>query len=599
MVRTNVIKVDKMQKPSLRSVIFSACFVALLQGCGGGSGGAASSAASTSVSGVAAVGAPISSGSIKLIGANGATATATVSEAGAYTIDTNGLTRPILVRVDGVAGGETAVHYSVITEAGGTINANPVTTAIVTLAMGDDPGTVFEAANTTKIALLTDTAVGNASAVLYTTLNASRAAAGMSTSSDVNFLNATFVANKSGLDRVLDLVKLRIEPGNTISIVNKTNDAVVTVTQPTSVGGTPAASGSIGVIQSIDTSGIDTLGQSFQTQLANVATSFGQNTTAVQALFDANFKHGGQDTTGIIPYIGSESGLNGATILPSKIRNCTGSSGSFVCDAIFTIKYSDNSLESIGFPVKQQNDNTWKFYGNQAPTDASVNPVTWRTKNGTSAPTTVAGFNVSVQPLNNAYTANGTAISSAKVYFGSTVSGTAVATIYAPQSGTSCSGTNYMVINTNSNCGNFISLTDAQINTLRGEARPQVTIEFLDSSNAQVATYSTYLEAVPLKPSEVTDDRFATFTDASWSAFDASVSASDSATFTLAVSKSASVALEDLVGVYPATGNLDAIPFDTVRANTSFSVKRTANRVGLIAVTKDSAGRVFWYQRNR
>jgi hypothetical protein len=411
----NVVKEDKMHKPSLRSVIFSACLVALLQGCGGGSGGSASSSASTSVSGVAAVGAPISAGTIKLIGANGATANATVSEAGAYSIDTNGLTRPILVRVDGVAGGETAVHYSVITESGGTINANPVTTAIVTLAMGDDPGTVFEAANTTKIALLTDRAVGNASAVLYTTLNASRAAAGMSTSSDVNFLNATFVANKSGLDRVLDLVKLRIEPGNTISIVNKTNDAVVTVAQPTSVGGTPAASGSIGVIQSIDTSGIDTLGQAFQTQLANVATSFGQNTTAVQALFDANFKHGGQDTTGIIPYIGSETGLNGATILPSKIRNCTGSSGSFVCDAIFTIKYSDNSLESIGFPVKQQNDNTWKFYGNQAPTDASVNSVTWRTKNGTSAPTTVAGFNVSVQPLNNAYTANGTAISSAKV----------------------------------------------------------------------------------------------------------------------------------------------------------------------------------------
>lgn len=338
----NVIKVDKMQKPSLRSVIFSACLVALLQGCGGGSG-SASSAASTSVSGVAAVGSPISSGTIKLIGANGVTATGSIAESGAYSVDTNGLTMPILVRVDGVSGGETAVQYSVINEAGGTINANPVTTAIVTLAMGEDPGTVFEAADTSKIRLLTITATGNATAVLYTTLNASRAAAGMSTSTDVNFLNAPFVANKSGLDRVLDLVKLRVEPGNTISIVNKTNDAVVTVAQPTSVGGTPSASGSIGVIQSIDTSGIDTLGQSFQTQLANVATSFGQNTSAAQALFDSNFKHGGENAAGVITYLGTESGLSGASILPSKIRNCTGSAGSYVCDAVFTIKYADNS----------------------------------------------------------------------------------------------------------------------------------------------------------------------------------------------------------------------------------------------------------------
>lgn len=89
------------------------------------------------------------------------------------------------------------------------------------------------------------------------------------------------------------------------------------------------------------------------------------------------------------------------------VGHCMQCSGSYVCDGVFTIKYSDNSLESIGFPVKQQNDNTWKFYGDQSPMDASVNPVTWRTKDGSSQPTTVAGFNVSVRPVNNAYTANG------------------------------------------------------------------------------------------------------------------------------------------------------------------------------------------------
>lgn len=590
----------------MKKAIFLCSLVAtsaalFLQGCGGSGASTATTTPSASVSGVAAVGAPISSGAISLIGANGATAAGSISESGSYTVDTTGLTFPILVRVDGVAGGESTVHYTVINQAGGAINANPVTTAIVTLAMRQDPGDVFQNARVSDIALLTPTAVANASSTLNTALNGARTAAGLATTEDVNFLSGSFVANKTGLDKILDLIKLQVDADESVVISNKTDDAVIRVALPTTAGAVPTSSGSLGTVQSINTSAIDTLGSSFSAQFSNVAANFVNGNSAVQALFDADFLHGGMNAAATITMIANAPEMNGATLLPSKVRNCTGAGttqDNYVCDAVFTIKYSDNGLESIGFPVKRQADNTWKFYGNQAVTDASVNPVTWRTVNGNSDPTTKSGFNVSVRKnaLGQFVTNSGTPIYKTEVYLGGTVSGTAFATLVTPQTISCSNSTNYMVLSTGG-CGNFIEMADVDIDSLHSQARPKVTLRFLNAGNAQIGTFTTYLEAIPFKIADVTPDRFATFTSASWAAYS---QASADAAVSIVLNKSASVALEDLVGgIYPTSGSTgDSLAFDTVRRNTTFSVKRGNDRNDLIAVTKDSAGRVFWFQRN-
>lgn len=573
-----------------------------LQGCGGSGASTATTTPSASVSGVAAVGAPISSGAISLIGANGATAAGSISEAGSYTVDTTGLTFPILVRVDGVAGGESTVHYTVINQAGGSINANPVTTAIVTLAMRQDPGDVFQNVRVSDIALLTPTAVANASSTLNTALNAARTAAGLATTEDVNFLSGSFVANKTGLDKILDLIKLQVDADESVIISNKTDDAVMRVALPTTAGAVPTSSGSLGTVQSINTSAIDTLGSSFSAQFSNVATNFAAGgNSAVQALFDADFLHGGMGAAATIAFLANSPEMNGASFLPSKVRNCTGTGtaqDNYVCDAVFTIKYSDNGLESFGFPVKRQADNTWKFFGDQAIADTSINPVTWRTVNGNSPVVDKAGVNVSVRKNTQGQfvTSSGSQINKTEVYLGGAVSGAPVATLVTPQANSCSNSTNYMVLSTGG-CGNFIEMADANIDSLRSQARPKVTLRFLDAGNGQIGTFTTYLEATPFKPSEVTADRFATFTDASWNAYN---QASANAVVSIVLDKSASVALEDLVGgIYPTSGSVgDSLAFDTVRRNTTFSVKRGNDRNDLIAVTKDSAGRVFWFQRS-
>ncbi len=575
-------------------------FALVLQGCGGNS---SSTTSGESVTGVAAMGAPISLGAIKLLGANGQTKTADIDASGNFSIDFTGLTRPILVRVEGVAGGTTVVQYSAVTPAvGGVLNANPVTTAIVTLAMGADPGVVFENADLTAVARLTDTAVGNASATLTTTLNAARAAAGVSTSADVNFHTGSFTANKTGLDRILDLVKVRVEPDRSVVVANKTADSVVTVQPPTTAGGIPAASGSLGTVESINTNGIDTLGSDFQQLLANVSANFGSGgTAAAQALFDVGFFNNGVDAAAVIGMLASASDMTGAQLLPSSVSNCTGASPNYVCDALFTIKYTDGALESFGFPVRRQSDASWRLYGNQAPLDFSVNPVNFRAQSS-GGTTTRAGFNVAIRPFNNAFVAvinnTATAIDQTVVYLGGSATGTPVATLYAPGNSNTCStSVQYMVVGTGGDCGNFISMTDSQIDQLKLQSRPKVTLVFKNGATQVGQPYTTYLETVPLKSTEVTDDRFAVFSDATWSAFQA---ANAGGTFTLAVSKAASVGLEDIVGAYPASASTPAnsMPFATVRSGTTFSVKKATGATNLIAVTRDAAGRVYWYQRN-
>lgn len=587
---------DVIRKIKLRHVFLLAASSLVLAACGGGGGGdgggaspaPAPGAASGSVQGVAAVGAPISLGTITLLGANGETASAPADATGNFHVDTTGLARPILLRVEGVAGGESVIQYSAITpEVGGVLNANPVTTAIVSLVLGTDPGTVFDTADLLAIRRLTDRAVGDASAAIHAAMEPARPGAGMGAGTELDFLTGAFTADKTGPDRMLDLVKVRVEADRSVSVVNKTADAVVRIAPAATADGVPTVSGTLGTVQAIDTAGIDALGARFQQQLADVAANFGGGgTTAARDLFDAGFLDGGENRDDVLAYLAADTFSNGAQLLPARVFNCTGSAPNFVCDATFTVKYADGALEGLGFAVRRQNDGSWRFHGNQAPLGVDVNPVNYRivSSGGT---TTRAGFNVNVEPAG--------AIVRTEIYMGAGVSGAPVATLSAPGLGNTCT-VSYMVTGVGGDCGNFVALSDAQIDGLQASARPKVTLRFLDAGNFQVGQpHTTYLETVPLKPGEVTADRFAVFTEQSWADF---VAAAANGTFTLAVAKSAGVGLEDVTNVYPASaGSGTHMPYETVRSGTSFSVKKVAGASSMVAVTRDAAGRAFWFQR--
>jgi hypothetical protein len=574
----------------------------LLAACGGGGGSSSSASLAT---GVAAVGAPISAGTLSAIDVNGRTASTTIANDGTYSIDfLSSLQPPVLLKAEGVSGGRTTVEFGVIASTTNqTINVTPVSTAVIAQVMQADPGVVFAAADTSKIALLTSTQVSATNTVIGNALSAARTAAGIAGNGALDFLNTPFSADKTGLDKLLDLVKISVQPDRSVQLKNKTSDGVTTV----SSGGN--VSGALGTIASIDTAGIDVLGREIQATF-QTSSSWQSAAASVLNLFSSNFLHGGENRAAIIASIArNASDMVGARFLPAKVLNCSTTGAFPVCEVLFTVKYNDGAFEPFVFPVSLEGG-SWKIYGDQAPVNTEYGAVVYRTVQGNDTPQTRSGFNITV--YDDAVIGN-TVVGYIKAWFGTNTSGAPDFVFVNPlEVAGSCNNSplgGYLKILTNPNdnnscAGNFAVLSDSRIDQLRATfatSRPKITVRYYDTSGNSIANtqHVITVEALPLKPSEVTDGHFATITPASWSEFAAA--SSDNTPFTLAVTKGSSVGLEDVMGARPigSANTAQNLPFSTVRVGSSWRVWKIGSGSGarLTTVTRDGDGRMYWYQR--
>jgi hypothetical protein len=116
-------------------------FLLILAGCGGGGANSGVSGAST-VSGVAATGAPIL-GTVTLTDKNGLQRGPLATDtAGNFSIDVAGLTAPFILRADWVSGSQSYALFSVATKSG-VANINPFTNLTLQLATDADPAVLF------------------------------------------------------------------------------------------------------------------------------------------------------------------------------------------------------------------------------------------------------------------------------------------------------------------------------------------------------------------------------------------------------------------------------------------------------------------------
>ncbi len=570
----------------------------MIQGCGGSSTGSSSAASS-----VAAVGAPISLGTLSAIDVNGQTASTSVAADGTFSLSfLGGLTAPVLLRVEGVSGGRTVVHFGVATSTSlAVVNITPVSTAVVTRVMQADPGVVFAAVDTSKIALLTAAQVATENTLIGTELAVARSAAGLSGSGAIDFLNTAFTSDKTGLDKVLDLVRVSVQPDRSIQLKNKTADGVTTV----NTNGTVA--GSLGSIVNIDTKSIDALGASLQALFQNGSSSWNPSSSAVLNIFSSDFLHGGSDRAAVISSIAQDAeDMRGAQFLPGKVINCSSTAGGTVCEVKFTVRYTDGAVEVFTFPVRQESG-TWKLFGDQAPAGTEYSAVVYRTLIGSTLRTR-SGFNIQV--YDNA-TIGTTPVGFVKLWYGTDTSGAADAVLVNPSPNVAvrpyCNGTSrgyFEVVadetDANSSCGgNFIELSDARIDQLRSTfatSRPKITVRYYDANGVRIGTtqYVITVESLPLKTTEVTDSHFAVINANSWTAFAA---ANLGAPFTLSVTQGPNVGLENVVGAGPLGSDLESqsLPYTTVRTGSSWSALKANNY--LITVTRDADGRMYWYQR--
>ena len=192
----------------------------LLTGCGGGDG-----TTPTSISGTAATGLALT-GSVELVDANGQTRNVNIGTNGAFTVDTTGLSAPLMLRATGNGSSTGTVLYSLADGVTGVFNITPLTHLAVELmrqAEGADApanlAALFAGWNAEvdpvdladlRAAMLRAQAVVNAN--LATQLQAHNL-----TPATFDFLRTAFQANQTGLDAVLDAIHVEIT-GNQIAM---------------------------------------------------------------------------------------------------------------------------------------------------------------------------------------------------------------------------------------------------------------------------------------------------------------------------------------------------------------------------------------------
>lgn len=194
--------------------------VSLIAGCGGGGDGGGGA---VKVSGVAAAGAPIV-GTVKLKDSSSPAKelTATIAEDGSFSFDVGGLTPPFILKATGTAGGVNYTLYSFANGAG-TANINPFANLALSVSSGGfDPATVYTAPS----AGMLQTIASKLPATVTDIQTRLQPLLALYDAAKANPLADTFTANHTGLDEVLDMVKVEVVAG-TVTVRNKLSSAVI------------------------------------------------------------------------------------------------------------------------------------------------------------------------------------------------------------------------------------------------------------------------------------------------------------------------------------------------------------------------------------
>jgi hypothetical protein len=193
----------------------------LLTGCRG-NGGDSAAPQTSSVSGVAAAGAPIS-GSVTLKDSKGIErGPVAIDTDGNFSLDVQGLTPPFLLKAASSSRGQTAPLFSVATGAG-TANINPFTSVILQLATNIEPAT-FYANPALPSPPITSASLEAATKAAHSSLAPIFTKYGIT---DFSPLGGRYLATPDNkLDAVLDLISFKVENGD-LTICNKMDGSIL------------------------------------------------------------------------------------------------------------------------------------------------------------------------------------------------------------------------------------------------------------------------------------------------------------------------------------------------------------------------------------
>lgn len=212
-----------MPRLSLTAAAAAAATALLLTACGGGDDSpstatpSAGTTATAQLSGVAATGAPIAGATVRAVNAAGVSATAVTGSDGRYTLSISE-GAPYALTVTDSSG---AVWYS-YAPAAGTAHITPLTTLALLDANANRP--LADLLATWATARPADSAVLQGAQRVNANLRSQFAAAGLDATA-LNVFNTSFSANHTGLDAVLDALRVSLSCSSTACSQTITNPA--------------------------------------------------------------------------------------------------------------------------------------------------------------------------------------------------------------------------------------------------------------------------------------------------------------------------------------------------------------------------------------
>lgn len=354
--------------------------VAILAGCGGGSGTTATTTppASLTLQGTVAVGAPMTAATVTVMDATGRTASAAVQDDGSYSgLSLDGMTAPFRIQACGFVNGGSACYYAVA-GAGGTANVTPLTQAAVTLALGQDASTLFNGAAAPSASDIADQ-----QSKLAAALGPVLTAAGVDPST-LDFTTTAFTADRSGMDKVLDSLKISVgADGTTGAFVqvegNLASGNVYMDSSGTNSGTLQAGS------SDIDLTGISTLFNALASGVGQHSTTACTSTLQSAGIFDPAFFlriDGGTAMTATTAPAGlcsavDHMGMMGGTLASPVLNDCdSAAGGDTVCTIGFDIvdKTAGETFSGAQLAVVQRAGSTaWALLGADASFEVHVN----------------------------------------------------------------------------------------------------------------------------------------------------------------------------------------------------------------------------------
>ena len=408
-------------KPTKLVAALIGAAVLTLAGCGGGNDSAATQqviVTSTMLSGTAAGGAAVI-GNVIVTDSKGVTKGSPIEANGRYSIDVNGMTGPFMLKAVGTVGNSSVTYYSVATTAdvGGTVNVTPFTDLIVSNIAANMAETYFS--NPDNIAkmgeVFTPAKLVAAQTALFTKLQPVLAALGISNSIDL--LRGSFAADHSGMDAVLDLVKVETDAATNIVTLKNAFTRLTIATDDVTKSADDATAVDSTKITGITASAATDL-QTIVAKLNSFSALFATSLPTIDAikksgLFDtsANFMMSGQTFAQFSSELSTEQDIIGMKF--SNIDISPVSSDVMILSAVMSSN-TDTLSETVRLKMVKV-DGTWLVQGDDRKADISIHARAGRSvwknynENGTlqnSGGNSDNGLSLYIEPF--AYNSNNT-----------------------------------------------------------------------------------------------------------------------------------------------------------------------------------------------